>query len=452
MAAQDKHDGGGSSREGVRPSFRPRVVLKFHDWVEMPYEDGAERQIADRYGSGPWEALERDHGRLSLTRLHTAVPEERFRELIDEATRRDESYRPPNFFAWFTVETPDGLRSEELATILMGWGIVEEAYADSEPTDPFPVDPTDDPRRPNQGYLDPAPNGINAEYAWSRPGGDGANLALVDLEQGWTLNHEDLGGHGAFLLFGSISNSSRAHGTNVLGVICALDNSWGCIGITPNIATVYVVSHSGSSSNLSDAILTGVVEVGGGGVLLVEVQVGAAFLPAEVIDDVFQSLRLATALGVVVVEAAGNGAANLDNVSHYPGGRLVFAPGRGFRDSGAIMVGAATSAVPHARLGFSNFGARVDCYAWGENVDTTSSDNAGLTFLYTSTISGTSSASSIIAGAALAVQGVAVQLGYWLSPTEIRDRLRDPATGTHSASKADRIGVMPDLEAVMASL
>ena len=39
-----------------------------------------------------------------------------------------------------------------------------------------------------------------------------------------------------------------------------------------------------------------------------------------------------------------------------------------FRDSGAIMVGAALSPLPHDRANFSNFGTRIDCYGWGENV------------------------------------------------------------------------------------
>lgn len=428
--------------------------MKFHDWVEIPYEDGAEPELADRYGSGPWDALEREHGRLPLTRLYTAVPEDRLRELIEEATRRDDSYRPPNFFTWFTVETPEGVRSEELATMLLAWEVVEKAYPDSQPEDPFPVDPTDDPRRADQGYLDPAPGGINAEFAWSVPGGDGVGQRFVDLEQGWTLNHEDLGGHGASLLHGTMTQTSLAHGTAVLGVICALDNTWGCIGITPNIASVNVASHSGSSSNISDAVLAAVSDLGPGHVLLIEVQLAVSGGTIELIDDVYESLRLATALGIVVVEAAGNGAKNLENVTNIGGGRNVLSPGgRGFRDSGAIIVGAARSAVPHARLGFSNFGRRVDCYGWGENVDTTSSDNAGLTFLYTSIFSGTSAASPIVAGAALAVQGfVEAQLGHRLSPAEIRDRLRDPATGTPSASNADRIGVMPDLSAIIPAL
>jgi hypothetical protein len=52
-----------------------------------------------------------------------------------------------------------------------------------------------------------------------------------------------------------------------------------------------------------------------------------------------------------------------------------------FRDSGAIIVAAATSAAPHTRLVYSTFGQRIDCYAWGQNIRTCSSDAAGATNL-----------------------------------------------------------------------
>ena len=64
-----------------------------------------------------------------------------------------------------------------------------------------------------------------------------------------------------------------------------------------------------------------------------------------------------------------------------------------FRNSGAIMVGARSSVAPHTRLGFSNNGSRIDCYAWGESVDTTSTNSEGTdNTLYTSGFNGTSSA------------------------------------------------------------
>ena len=122
-----------------------------------------------------------------------------------------------------------------------------------------------------------------------------------------------------------------------------------------------------------------------------------------------------------------------------------------FRDSGAILVGAATSTSPHVRMGFSNFGSRLDCYAWGENVNTLTSNDSGATDLYTATFNGTSSASPIITGATLIVQGIVeAGFGYRLSPRQMRNILSAPATGTASNNPpVDRIGVMPDLRQII---
>lgn len=57
---------------------------------------------------------------------------------------------------------------------------------------PPPVNPNRNPRSANQGFLNAAPNGIDAHYAWQRAGGDGSGVSVVDMEQGWNLDHEDL--------------------------------------------------------------------------------------------------------------------------------------------------------------------------------------------------------------------------------------------------------------------
>ena len=93
----------------------------------------------------------------------------------------------------------------------------------------------------------------------------------------------------------------------------------------------------------------------------------------------------ATSRGIIVVEAAGNGAENLDDALYQtPGGRLPGRRGRNpfrraNRDSGAIVVGAGapppgTHGRDHgpdrSRLDFSNWGALVDAQGWGREVTT----------------------------------------------------------------------------------
>ncbi|MGH7713551.1 MAG: hypothetical protein ACREOG_19845, partial [Gemmatimonadaceae bacterium] len=116
--------------------------------------------------------------------------------------------------------------------------------------------------------------------------------------------------------------------------------------------------------------------------------------------------------------------------------------------SGAIMVGAATSGTPHSAMWFTNLGSRIDCYAWGQNIDTTGDGyNGNLTSTYTTAFGGTSGASPIVSSAGIAIQGMnEASLGYRLSPQQLRVILADPANGTASANPlVDRIGVMPNL-------
>ncbi|ADG74116.1 peptidase S8 and S53 subtilisin kexin sedolisin [Cellulomonas flavigena DSM 20109] len=441
-----------ADRPAVRPVFRPRVVVRLHDWVDVPYEDDVQRVLVEKFGPGPLGDVVDE---LRFERLYTAVAPEKLDRLVAEAGARDPGFEPRRLTRWFTVDTPRHLGAAELTKLLLAWDVVETAHPDAPAVDPL-VDATNDPRAVNQGYLDPAPTGIDAEFAWTVPGGAGAGQRVVDLEQGWTLDHEDLAGHGASLLFGTLQNGSRPHGTAVLGELCAVDNTLGGVGIAPEIASVDVTSHSGSLANVPDAIVAALDSMQPGDVLLLEVQTVTPAAPVfgapvELIEESFEAIRLASALGVVVVEAAGNGANDLDDVVDAAGRRVLAPAHPDFRDSGAIVVGAASSTVPHARMGFSSFGARVDCFAWGENVDTTSSTAAGATTLYTTGFSGTSSASPIVAGAALSVQGVAQAAGGGrLSPAQVRAVLSDPATGTASVSPAsDLIGVMPNLRAII---
>jgi hypothetical protein len=216
------------------------------------------------------------------------------------------------------------------------------------------------------------------------------------------------------------------------------------VGIAP-AADADVISWNGLG--VANAIVAAIPNLSFGEVLLLEVQRG--FLPVELWDADFDAIRLATALGITVVEAAGNGGANLNTATSPSGERVLDRTHGDFRDSGAIVVGAAVSTVPHSRDVDSNFGNRVDCYAWGDSVVTPTSDASGSTDQYRTNFQNTSAAAPTIAGAALLVQGMAAAdpaVGYRFGPHQLREILSDPATGTGSP---DPIGVMPDLRAIV---
>lgn len=445
----------GSERTEIEDGegYRPRVVVKFHDHIDLPYEDGVEKYF-NEYKIESWEALKVEFPGITFRRLYTALSTDKINDLINKATELDANYRPKNFFKSFIVESPPGTDPEELVRALSTWETVEKAYFDPPGSEPS-VNPADDPRSVNQRYLNPAPTGIDARFAWTVPGGDGTGVRVIDLERGWTFNHDDLVAHGATLLHGTIRDGSRAHGTAVLGEISAVDNTIGCIGIAPNLASINAVSYWGS--NRPDAIMAAIANLSYGDVLILEAQLSIASwsnMPIEVLDAEFNAIRLATALGIVVIEAAGNGSNDLDTYVDGSGNAIFNRASAGFRDSGAIMVGAASSASPHTRMSFSNYGSRVDCYAWGENVDTCYSNSAGSTTLYTGTFNGTSSASPIVAGAAVIIQSIAeAGLGNRFHPFQLRTILSDSANGTPSINPVnDRIGVMPDLRKTIPTL
>ena len=463
-------------KDSVKPSEKgehellghpPQVVVKFQDDVKLPYEDGVEKYI-EELQVGPSSQLIGQFPGITFKRLYTTLDPEKIKELTKRAVNLDKTYSPRNLLTYFVVDCPPGVDPERLAEELSSWPTVQTAYFDRPAPDPV-VNAADDPRFVYQGYLNPAPQGIDAEYAWPKPdgtgfpGGDGAGQHVIDMERGWTLNHEDLADHHATLLHGTLLNESRDHGTAVLGEICAVDNTIGCVGITPNVAAVNVVSYYGNSR--PDAILAAIAHLSFGDVLLLEAQVwvdyGSGLLgPIEVYDADFEAIRLATALGIVVVEAGGNGtyngsppALNLDTYRN-PAGKQILnrdPSNPDFRDSGAIIVTAATSTTPHRRLAYAPYGRRIDCYAWGQNIHTCASNSAGATDRYRPRFGGTSGASPIITGAALAVQGMAeALLGYRFSPLQLRAILSDPATGTRPAASGNRhIGVMPNLRAII---
>lgn len=316
------------------------------------------------------------------------------------------------------------------------------------------INPQDSDRFSRQGYLQPAPEGIDAVYAWGIPGGNGASIGFVDIERGWTLNHKDLAAASIGIISG-INQDHFGHGTSVLGMLVAGGDDSGCVGMVPRATARVVSQFQPGGLNIAKAILSAIGVMQAGDILLLEIQTqmdGVERLPIEVEPACFEAIRLGVSLGIVIIEAAGNGALNLDIYRDNSRGYILNRSSPDFQDSGAIMVGAANSAFPHARHNDTNYGSRIDCYGWGENITTTGDGkNGNLTDSYTDNFGGTSGASSMIAGAAIAIQGIfSVKNGLRLGPQRIRGILSDPALGTRSADpRTDQIGVMPDLRRII---
>jgi hypothetical protein len=330
-----------------------------------------------------------------------------------------------------------------------------------------------------QGYLDAAPGGIDARWAWTQSGGHGANVRVIDIEGNWRFTHEDLTqNQGGVVGTGTVHNHVdwRDHGTAVLGEISGDSNTWGILGIAPQ-ANIRAISHGtiGSAAAIREAADL----LGPGDLLLLEMHRPGplhdfaerddqeGYIAVEWWDDDFAAIRYAVARGVVVIEAAGNGAQNLDD-NLYQTRPAGFASTwtnpfrRSNRDSGAVVVGAGapppgthglTWGADRSRLGFSNWGALIDVQGWGSGVTTTGyGDLQGGTdedLWYTDDFGGTSSASPIVTGALACTQGVLKANGRIpLSPARARELLR--ATGSAQQAETDRpvsqrIGNRPNL-------
>ena len=329
-------------------AYRTRVVVKFRGHVRLPYDLTAQSRI-EPLGIGPWGRLAAEFRGITLAPLFASKTPQQINGLIERARATDPTYQSSDLMNYFVVNIPLGVDAEGVVKALSAWPSVAIAYVEPPPVEPPLVNPADDPRSPNQGYLDPAPDGIDAEYAWGF-GGDGTGQALVDLEWGWTFNHEDLAAHGISLISG-INNSFFFHGTGVLGEVTAVDNTAGCVGITPGLASVRAVSQwlSGGGYSTSQPILDAIAVMSFGDVLLLEAQTslwGYTKVPVEIEPAVFDVIRLATALGIVVVQAGGNGGVDLDTVVNPSGQQIFNRASADFQDSGAIIVGAASSTAP----------------------------------------------------------------------------------------------------------
>ncbi|NUN15433.1 MAG: S8 family serine peptidase [Myxococcales bacterium] len=285
--------------------------------------------------------------------------------------------------------------------------------------------------------------------AWAQPGGSGLGRAVVVMESAAGIDHEDLAAHKITILVGDYEQTTQGnvnHGTKTLGTICASDNGVGVIRVAPCPSFVgfansdFGLSYPDTELQIIDNLVTAQLLPGA----VIQHALHAGVGPVELTAGMPPVFQLATALGGIVVESAGNFPNDFDDsgvASYYP---QLDPTSPKFVDSGAIMVGGATHTVPHANM--FNKGVRVDCHAWAEEVLTTVGSTTQFGFY-----SGTSAASSIIAGVAVAVQGMAaMKFGAPLSPATLRNIFRNSKLGTPSANPAtDKIGSMPDLRKIV---
>lgn len=436
-----------------------RVVVKLANDVNVPYVDGVEQHLTDLAGPA-FAALQSQFPFLTLDRLFDTVEPPEIEALIERV-----GDTTGELLSYFAVQPPPGVDAQALATALQeGLGVVEHAYAELESSRSSFVSPDDDPLSVQQAHLGAAPIGVDARFAWTLFGGDGTGVQVIDVEGDWELDHEDLVDQAIPVAQGRASGieSDIEHGTKVLGLLVASDNGVGVVGVVPHASARVAAEQRADNGQLDRANLLLLLAAGhrpdDTTVVLLELQSGRPDLgqplqPAEIEPAVNTLIRGLVASGVTVVEPAGNGGLDLDMFVNGSGQSSTRA-----NDSGAIMVGACLNPAgtfscgfqPRQRAVFSNHGARIDCFASGGEVTTTSTIGSDPPKRrYTSGFAGTSCAAAIVAGAAVATLGMAKAASIPLTPAIVRTVLSDPAVNTPSAFPgADRIGVMPNLQAI----
>jgi hypothetical protein len=433
--------------------FQRRLIVKFSD--EGLVRAGPDGDVASRSGTdlSGLHAVAARYG-LRFAPLIT-LPSAKLDGLERRAATRS-GRAQPDLAGLHAVEldgdAPLAATAADLLVVgraLQALDVVEFAHIQTLGTPP-PGDiapPTPD-LTAEQTYFEPDP-GMDVDFAASL-GLTGAGLRLSDCEYAWREAHEDLVDRDLHFEPGQTVLSSWTnyeHGTGAVGITSAVINAYGMSGTAAN-ADVYTYPEltEEEGSRRVAAITNAIADSDAGDVVMLEMQtVGAGFnyCPPDYDPAVWMVIRAGTDAGVVVVEAAGNGNQDLD---HW-----LYADYMAMGDSGALVAGAGSSNIQHDKLSYSTFGARVDLQGWGDSVATLGLGNfvtyGGDLNQYYGWFSGTSSATTFVATAALLVQERWIEVyGESLDAVSLRELL--VATGIPQGA-GDPIGPFLDLRAAL---
>ena len=262
---------------------------------------------------------------------------------------------------------------------------------------------------------------IDAELVHPYNKGTGVKVAILDT--GIDLDHPDLHvvGNVTFVSGTSSGDDDNGHGTHVAGIVAALDNDVGVIGVAPEAAlyAVKVLDRNGSGSWSN--IIKGLQWAVDNHMQVINMSLGGT----SGSSTLKTACDNAYAAGVVVVAAAGN------NGNSSGTGDTVLYPAR--YDS-VIAVAATDSA--DKRASYSSTGPKVELAAPGSNINSTLPGGAY------GTKSGTSMASPHVTGVAALVIASGIQDGNGNGHIndEVRQRLQQTADDLGTAGRDSLYG------------
>jgi subtilisin len=259
---------------------------------------------------------------------------------------------------------------------------------------------------------------VDAEISWGISTGDPVKVGVIDT--GIDLKHPDLqanikGGYNAINPLKS-ANDDNGHGTHVAGIIAALNNSIGVVGVGPNINLYAIkVLNANGSGYLSD-VIEGLDWAITNGMQVVNMSLGTS----QDVQSFHEAIVNAYNAGLTIVAAAGNSGGTVSYPAAYP----------------EVI---AVSAIDQNNqiASFSSRGLEVDLSAPGVSIYST---YKGQSY---ATLSGTSMAAPHVSGAAALIidtKKCDLNLDGVCTPAEVQQRLEQTAIDLGDSGKDNLYG------------
>lgn len=260
--------------------------------------------------------------------------------------------------------------------------------------------PTPSPSPSPTPSTQPIPWGIDridAEKVWTTTSADSVKVAVIDT--GIDMDHPDLVANvkgGINTITGGSPDDDNGHGSHVAGIIAAVNNSIGVVGVGNQIDLYSVKVLNSAGSGYTSDIIEGIQWAIANNIKVINMSLGTQ----SDIQSFHDAVIAAKNAGITIVAAAGN-SGPYDNTVIYPA-----------KYQESIAVSATNSA--DSQPTWSSRGPEVDLAAPGSSIYST---YRNATY---STLSGTSMASPHAAGAAALV--IATHPGF--TPDQVKSKLQ----------------------------
>jgi len=259
---------------------------------------------------------------------------------------------------------------------------------------------------------------VGATSSWAISTGDPVKVGVIDT--GIDLKHPDLkanikGGYNAINPLKSYTDD-HGHGTHVAGIIAALNNSIGVVGVGPNIDLYAIkVLNAKGSGYLSD-VIEGLDWAVANGIKVVNMSLGTS----QDVPSFREAIVRAYNAGVVIVAAAGNSGGAVVYPAAYP-----------------EVIAVSATDKNNQIASWSSRGPEVDLAAPGASIYST---YKGQSY---ATLSGTSMAAPHVTGAAALIidtKKCDLNLDGVCTPAEVQQRLEQTAIDLGDPGKDNLYG------------